>query len=619
MRKLFLTIVALLFFTIVATPPAMAVGTAVNTTISNQAYGDYKDANGNEMARVYSNTVTITVAQVYGLNITPPTTSLSGTNSTAVYFPGRVYNTGNGSDTYSISWATTAGWTPTSVAMYQDNGIIGTYEPGIDTLISPTVPGGNTYLTGSIAADAYGAVIMAVGVPDINNAPNGSSNTITVTVVSNGDNSKLMTATCTTTVLAAVISSVKSHTAVSGTYRPGDVVSWTVTMTNTGSASADAIGAVDVLPTDVTFVPGSIEVNFNDTGWASRNDACGDGPDACYDSGNRRILIPGDSNPSQYTLPAGANYKVRIRVTINAGVPWNTTINNTAQTTYTSGQSTITINSNTDSFVVQQLAGITMTKVSTNKSGNPSDVITYRFDVTNAGNKTDSFDISTNSSNAWTWAYWVDVDNNGVSGTDGDYLLTDTNGNGIVDTGDLLQGGVIHLLAVATIPAGRSNGTTDTLTVTGTSYADATKTANVQWTTTVTAPVLAITKELVRVVHPEGVLNYSESPCTPANKSTGAGCSYYPGSVVTYQITATNNGAGNLTNLVITDPIPANMTYKTGTIRAGTSVGTLSARTDEADGDGGRYDGGAIMSGTGSTINLGPGATWVVEFQATIN
>ncbi|HON59067.1 MAG TPA: hypothetical protein PLT45_05975 [Smithella sp.] len=638
MRKLFFsTLAVLLLIAAVATPPAMAVGTAVGTTISNQAYGDYKDANGNDRPRVWSNTVTITVAQVYGLNITPPTSSNSGGNAQTVYFPGKVYNLGNGSDTYTISWDSTGGtWSPTSVAMYADVNDNGVYDAGTDTLIEPTVPGGNSYLTGAIAADAYASVIMAVVVPDNATAPDGSQNVITVTVTSNGDSSKTQQATCTTTVSAAVISAVKSSavSVVPGTttpkatptFRPGDEVMWTVTMTNTGSATAEAIRAVDVMDANTTFVTGSLEVRFVypagsiDTGWMPRTQACSSSSEACFDSATKTILIPGNGViPSPHYLPPGATYYVRARTTINAGVSWDTTISNVANITYTSGDNTINVNTNTASFTVEQLAGITMTKISVNKSGNPGDQIVYRFDVTNAGNKTDSFDLTTNSSNGWTWAYWLDVDNNGVPGTDGDYLLTDTNGNGTVDTGNLAQSGVVHLLAVATVPAGRADGTTDTLTVTGTSFADATKTASLQWTTTVTAPVLAITKELVRVVHPAGVPNYSESPCTPTNKQTGAGCSYYPGSVVTYQITATNNGTGNLTHLVLVDQIPANMTYVTGTIRAGDTVATLTPKTDAADGDGGQYDSGAVMSGLGSTINLGPTATWVVEFQATIN
>jgi len=57
MRKLFFTLTVLLLLTVIAAPPAMAVGTLAGTAISNQAYADYKDANGNAMTRVYSNTV----------------------------------------------------------------------------------------------------------------------------------------------------------------------------------------------------------------------------------------------------------------------------------------------------------------------------------------------------------------------------------------------------------------------------------------------------------------------------------------------------------------------------------------------------------------------------------
>ena len=67
MRKIFLTFAVLLLTAVVAAPEAMASGTLAGTAISNQAYADYKDANGNAMTRVYSNTVTTTVSRVAGV------------------------------------------------------------------------------------------------------------------------------------------------------------------------------------------------------------------------------------------------------------------------------------------------------------------------------------------------------------------------------------------------------------------------------------------------------------------------------------------------------------------------------------------------------------------------
>ena len=43
MRKLFLTLAILLLIAVIATPSAMAIGTASGTAITNQAFGDYQD------------------------------------------------------------------------------------------------------------------------------------------------------------------------------------------------------------------------------------------------------------------------------------------------------------------------------------------------------------------------------------------------------------------------------------------------------------------------------------------------------------------------------------------------------------------------------------------------
>ena len=55
-----------------------------------------------------------------------------------------------------------------------------------------------------------------------------------------------------------------------------------------------------------------------------------------------------------------------------------------------------------------------------------------------------------------------------------------------------------------------------------------------------------------------------------------------PGAVITYSIAVTISGSGTALGVVITDPIPANTTYNTGTL-------TLNGDplTDEADADAG--------------------------------
>jgi uncharacterized repeat protein (TIGR01451 family) len=135
-------------------------------------------------------------------------------------------------------------------------------------------------------------------------------------------------------------------------------------------------------------------------------------------------------------------------------------------------------------------------------------------------------------------------------------VLTDTNGDGIVDTGVIAAGATMNVVVRGTVPVGTAPNAVNTLTVTGTSVLDPTRTDSVTFTTTVTAPNVSLAK--------------SVSP-------TGAQA---PNSVLTYTVVITNNGNGTATNLVLTDPIPANTTFVGGTITV--DGGT---RTDAIDAD----------------------------------
>jgi uncharacterized repeat protein (TIGR01451 family) len=628
MRKLFLTIVALLFMAIVAAPPVMAVGTVAGTAISNQAYGDYKDANGNDMQRVYSNTVTMTVSQVAAVAIDPPTGSATARPDQVIYYLVQLFNHGNGPDSQTFSWSGTGSFTPASVKMYYDANNNHVYDAG-EPLLTETSPGSKTYQTKNgagtvvpIAPDDDYDLIMEVTVSDATDAGNGDSYAITVNTASDFDPTKTATGTYTTTIAAAVVSATKTHSPTGNpTYvKPGDVLTYTVKLTNTGTADAVITGATDVLPANVTYKPGTIRIKrYPASGpytgdWQTRTDACGD-DGTCYDSANRRILIP-DIPGATFTLEGSAYFEVEIQVTINDGVPSGTAITNQSTIGYLSGATPLSVQSNGDTVLVATLAGIDLSTTATNKTGNPSDQIVYSFTATNNGNADDKINITTASTSGWTWVIWRDVDGNGIPGTDGDYILTDTNADGTVDTGTLSQYGSVALLAVATIPAGTANGATDVLTLSGSSVNDPTKTDTLSFTTTVKAPVLHMTKAIVAVQAPGG-----GATCTPTDGTNGSPCIIVPGSVITYQVTATNSGNGNATSVVFTDIIPAHTTYVTSSIRTGVTAGSLTTRTDTADGDGGEFNTGsnAIVVPDGSTLTLGPAGTWVFEFKVTVN
>jgi len=572
-----------LILLLVSVPAAMAAGTAAGTVISNQAYADYDDANGNALARIYSNTVTTTVSQVGAIEVSPATASVTGQPDTQVVVGASVSNTGNGSDTFDLALSgLDPGWTAT---IYWDENGDDMWDPVNETTVVTD--------TGSLAANGEFEVLIVVDVPDT--ASNGDSSSVTLTATSQFDSNQSDSGTYTVTVQDAVLSATKSVYDSTG-YQPGDTVTYAISGSNSGSATAENVVITDVIPANTTYVAGSIRigaVSGDYDGAAVQTDA-DDSPtdDVKYTAGFRTITVDwGDA-------PASDSGVIYFKVTIDADVASGTRVENVADLDYEVGeQAQPTIQSSRAFFDVADLADVDLAATTTAQSGDPGDQIVYPFTVTNDGNATDTIDLTYNSTAGWTWAFWVDNDGNGIPGTGGDFLLTDTDSDSVIDTDDLTAGSTASLLAVATIPSGTSDGTTDDLTITGTSSVDSNTTDSQGFTTTVTAPVLALTKSV-----------------TPTGNQP-------PGTELTYTIQVSNSGSGVATSLVVTDSVPANTTYKTGSTYSGSSLGSLTLRSDASDGDGAHYDdtNKRVVAGANNNISLGSGGTFYLRFTVTID
>ena len=96
-----------------------------------------------------------------------------------------------------------------------------------------------------------------------------------------------------------------------------------------------------------------------------------------------------------------------------------------------------------------------------------------------------------------------------------------------------------------------------------------------------------------------------------------------PGALVRYCILVTNTGSVTTSNVSVSDPIPPEVTYVSGSMTSGTGCGTAATAEDD-DAAGGDESDPFGMSITGSTITgtaatLGVGASYALVFNATVD
>lgn len=271
------------------------------------------------------------------------------------------------------------------------------------------------------------------------------------------------------------------------------------------------------------------------------------------------------------------------------GTPAGTSITNQATVTYTDiNGNPLSVASNVVSTVVSQVASVTVAPDRA-ASANPGDTIFYAHTVTNGSNGSDTIDLTAVSSNGWATVLYAD--NNGSGAFDaGDTPLTDTDGDGAVDTGLIARDTVVNILAAVSVPPGTPSATVDSMVVTGTSSFDTGVSDIATDTTTVQAPDVTVVK--------------SVAPAGPQP----------PGTTLTYTVVVTNNGTGDANGVVLVDNVPANTTYVAGSITLNSAAKTDIADADQADHN--------VTNAGAVTVNVGaliPTATATITFKVTIN
>ena len=460
-------------------PTAQAAAPTAGSNISNIATASYTDGNGASKT-VTSNEVKTTVLQVSSFTLVADRNATINPNGTAT-LSHTLTNTGNGTDTFTLNVSQLSGdnFDLTNVHIYLDSNQDG-------------VPDNNTDITSvTLTANQSVGIIVVSTVPVTQT--DGQKAQYTLNATAGFDTSVTGFNTDTVTVSAGASMQIQKSASVASVAPNGDIT-YTLTYKNTGNGAAPFVTIKDTLPNTVTYNAGSGLWSGSST---ALTDAAGGDPagiDYRYDSGSKTVYV------SLTNVPANSTGTVKFTVKANAGN--NSTVNNTASifiddnndptntptgTTPTqSNQTTVTptliytgtINDSatdvyadadkvtTDPNKDDQILSVTSQGVPVvfgnnagSTDGGPDLIVVH-----NTGTATETFNVTYNKSDLPAGSIVE------LFKADGATPLTDTNGDGIVDTGPLAAGTTAQIQVKVTLPTSHNtpvdNTTSDDVIVT---------------------------------------------------------------------------------------------------------------------------------------------------------
>lgn len=498
---------------------AVAQGTAAGTRVDNQATVTYNA--GTDPRSTSSNVTTFYVAHKVVFNWTPnstPNRSASTVDNVARYYAFTVTNSGNRADSFLLTTANLSGvpsgtWTVQIVESATDNAVTST-----GAIASGASFSGRLKVT--IPANQTDATVKTATLTARSTAVDDPTNNI---VVANPGDSSYFTTQITIAKPVLTFTAVQNPASPSNGQRiPGQNITYTMTMQNTGSAplSADAT---------VSFV---LDPNFryvSSTGSGSNAGADGSG-----NGGTASWTVPEDSLANGASA-VSRDVVVQIQqVTKHATGP----VAGTAMTAMTTGSGTRTKidyadgdntysqdNTNSFAFNVGTASGALLSQLTANQGGNPGDTMEYHYRVMNTGNHLDTFNLS-------------EARNGGD--LDATHLFALSALGTAVTSVAIAHGDSAEVYARVIVPAAGTDGQTIIRTLTATT-ATASPTAPTggstassdDVTTTVTAPQIAV------------ALAGGGTDIISQPSGFGAVTGVIPGTVVRYTVTITNSGTGS--------------------------------------------------------------------------
>lgn len=406
--------------------------------ISNIASGDYVDETGSTLV-VNSNPVSLEVQKILALTLVQNQQQQS-TIGGLVNFPHVLTNTGNTSDRYALSLTHSVSdeFDLASIKVYADRDQNGVPDDNVDLLL----PNSSIDLKAgeSLSIVAVGTVPSSVLANQKSifelKATSQTTNTIdarvndTVVVVDD-----------------AVISVVKAQDKSQGNEQ--ELITYTLTYRNNGTDTAK-LTITDLLDDSLEYVEKSAHWNQNSIALTDSNDTENEiNKGISYQLLSDQKTIKAEIQSVPPLTSGTLSFQVRVKNTDKNKIP------NTAKYTYVGEKSKVPYNqdSNTVHYTLLPSLGVVLNNNpnSNSDAGNPNEdpynlstinelkpgkQVFFQNYVWNKGNITDVYNLSYSTANLPECAQVR------LYHKDGKTLLTDTNGDGIVDTGSLASSAV---------------------------------------------------------------------------------------------------------------------------------------------------------------------------------
>lgn len=402
------------------------------TTITNIASGDFYDAQGN-LQVINSNPVVLSVQPIYALTLQSNQSNI-GTIGSQLDFPHVLTNTGNIADYYQLSLVQSGSdqFDLSGVAVYIDRDQNGVPDDNNNLLANGA----------TIRLEAEeSAMLVVVGTIPANQTTGNIAN-FNLTATSQFNTVINATVTDTTKVIDdATIHVTKSQSVSYG--KTGTVITYTFNYENTGTAAGRLL-LTDTLPVDLTYQTGTGK-------WSNGSGNLTDNDDTEIGS-NAAVAYQFNAGVVEFefaSVPALTRGTISFDVMVNDDA--KAKIANTANYQVFDGANTAqkTTPTNTVIFTVQHKLAVVINNKSAepDDNGDPIDAPDNLISVTdaeaggsevifenyvwNVGQATDTYNLTIAKSNVPNCAVVR------MYHSDGRTLLTDTNADGVIDTGAL--------------------------------------------------------------------------------------------------------------------------------------------------------------------------------------